>query len=297
MFLNIQPLPNEHVFSWFVRGYFRSGSASFTNFQKQINLSAKKLYANQVFGSHFEAIFKLLGNRQKLISNHTTALLWQVSVGKLAMANSPALDSFEHMNEQQFFGYDTSWHACQSCIEEDIERFGTSYWHASHQYPSVFTCYKHLKPLVIAKEPVKNIYSELLPHNVAAWEYVVPEVKQELEDWQSYLKEVINLCHNNPELITQIKPQIVKYFNVSKLKSKEQKLYCERLNIEFEQAIGNQLLQYLFRDYGRENLRGKTNVFSILFFSQYKSNGVRNPIYWLVVAYWLKITKQLDVLS
>lgn len=297
MFINIQPLPNEHVFSWFVRGYFRSGSANFSSFQKQINLSATKLYANQVFGSHFEAIFKLLGNRQKLISNHTTALLWQVSVEKLAMANSPTLDSFEHMNEQQFYGYDTSWHACQSCTEEDMERYGTSYWHAAHQYPSVFTCYKHSTPLLFAKEPVKNIYSEVLPHNVSAWEKVVPEVQQPLSEWQDFLNEVIGLCHSNSELVSQIKPSIIKHFNIDKYKQREQKLYCERLNLEFEKALGEELLQYLFRDYGRENLRGKTNTFSVLLLGSQKSKGVRNPIYWLAVAYWLRTSEQLDVLS
>ena len=297
IFFNLQLLPKEHVLSWLLRGYVRSGSVSFSSFQEQMSLKATKLYANQVFGRHIEGIIKLLGNRQRLLSNHTNALLWQVSVGNLVEHDSPDLDSFEHMNEQQFFGYDTSWHACQSCIKEDMERYGTSYWHAPHQYPSFFTCYKHSKPLVISKEPIKNIYSEVLPHNVAAWEYVVPEVKQELKDWQSYLKEVISLCHNNPELITQIKPKIVKYFDVSKLKSKEQKLYCEDLNFDFEQAMGQELLRYLFRDYRRENLRGKTNVFKILLIGDNKVKGVRNPIYWLTVAYWLKISKQLDVLS
>jgi len=75
MFLNLQSLPNEHVFSWLLRSYLLSGAANFLSFQKQINIDATKLYANQVFGSCFEDIIQIFDNRQKLISNHTTALL------------------------------------------------------------------------------------------------------------------------------------------------------------------------------------------------------------------------------
>jgi len=201
------------------------------------------------------------------------------------------------MNEQQFFGHDTSWHACESCIKADMDRYGISYWHAEHQYPSVFTCFKHLKPLLFAKEPVKNIYAEVLPQSVTTWDRVAPEASQALIGWQCYLKEVIDLCHTNTNCIAQVKPKIIKYLNVDKYKQREQKFYCERLNLEVEQAMGNKLLQYLFRDYGRENLRGKTNIFSILFINHLQPCGVRNPVYWLAVAYWLKISKQLDVLS
>lgn len=297
MFLNLKPLPNEHVFSWLLRSYLLSGTVNFFSFQSQVNIDATKLYANQVFGSNFEDVLQFFGHRQELIVNHTNALLWQVSVGELVSSKQSSLDSFEHMNEQQFFGHDTSWHACEHCIKEDMERYGISYWHAEHQYPSVFTCFKHLKPLLFAKEPVKNIYFEVLPQNVTTWDRVAPEASQSLIGWQCYLKEVIDLCHTNSSCIAQIRPKIIKHFNIEKYKQREQKLVCERLNLEFEQAMGNQLLQYLFRDYSRANLRGKTNVFSILLINHFKSSGVRNPIYWLAVAYWLKISKQLDVLS
>lgn len=33
--------------------------------------------------------------------------------------------------------------ACEACIEEDIECYGWPYWHIQHQYPGVWTCFKH----------------------------------------------------------------------------------------------------------------------------------------------------------
>lgn len=42
------------------------------------------------------------------------------------------------------------WRACPQCIEEDIENFGTPYWHVSHQLPTAKVCTKHVFKTLIA---------------------------------------------------------------------------------------------------------------------------------------------------
>jgi hypothetical protein len=37
--------------------------------------------------------------------------------------------------------------ACSQCIQDDLVRFGTSYWHVSHQVPGVWVCPTHDRPL------------------------------------------------------------------------------------------------------------------------------------------------------
>lgn len=36
---------------------------------------------------------------------------------------------------------------CHSCVEEDIGRYGFSYWHRVHQLPVVLICQRHIEPL------------------------------------------------------------------------------------------------------------------------------------------------------
>jgi hypothetical protein len=54
---------------------------------------------------------------------------------------------------------------CKKCVEDDIETFGETYWHRSHQLPGVFYCYKHETPLIVTKVPVKaeNQHEYYLP--------------------------------------------------------------------------------------------------------------------------------------
>jgi len=37
--------------------------------------------------------------------------------------------------------------ACATCLREDVDRFGWSYWHTRHQYPGVWMCLQHREPL------------------------------------------------------------------------------------------------------------------------------------------------------
>ncbi|XOB66211.1 TnsD family Tn7-like transposition protein [Deferribacteres bacterium DY0037] len=46
---------------------------------------------------------------------------------------------------------------CNDCIDEDIERFGTAYWHRLHQCPGIVICHKHKKSLFVARDKVNNI--------------------------------------------------------------------------------------------------------------------------------------------
>jgi hypothetical protein len=43
---------------------------------------------------------------------------------------------------------------CQSCISEDVVRFGESYWHRTHQLDCVHFCEKHITPLMEAVVPI-----------------------------------------------------------------------------------------------------------------------------------------------
>ncbi len=47
---------------------------------------------------------------------------------------------------------------CPACFNEDESRFGISYWHVCHQYPSVVICPKHALPLWKINDPVSPVH-------------------------------------------------------------------------------------------------------------------------------------------
>jgi hypothetical protein len=58
---------------------------------------------------------------------------------------------------------------CRHCAQEDLSRFGTSYWHRSHMLPAVHYCAKHRQPLEETRIAVRNfgrLWSYCMPHEV-----------------------------------------------------------------------------------------------------------------------------------
>lgn len=54
---------------------------------------------------------------------------------------------------------------CRECFDEDEQSHGSAFWHVDHQYPSVFVCTRHRRPLITAWDPVTPIHRRgwLLP--------------------------------------------------------------------------------------------------------------------------------------
>jgi hypothetical protein len=93
-----KPFPEEHLYSWLVRLYKLSGSADFLSFQKALGFQERFLSSNILFSEASDALALRLRDRNNALFEHTSALLWQVSVGSLVGEAFSRLDSFNHMN-------------------------------------------------------------------------------------------------------------------------------------------------------------------------------------------------------
>ena len=58
---------------------------------------------------------------------------------------------------------------CPRCAKDDIRKWGTSYWHRSHNLPGVTTCIHHAKILLETRLPTRGHrdWQDALPHEVA----------------------------------------------------------------------------------------------------------------------------------
>lgn len=74
-----------------------------------------------------------------------------ISLGEmrwLASANRQSRFGTSRMGDLTFSGL-VRLRFCTSCRQNDIERYGMSYWHRQHLYPFTHVCAVHRKPLVI----------------------------------------------------------------------------------------------------------------------------------------------------
>ena len=288
-----QALEGEHMYSWLVRLYRLSGFPSFTAFQTSIGLNSRFLKSQEVFGdTMLKCVHLLPGNNVENLLSHSSLAIWRLSLPDLDShqfnKNQDSLVHQLHMNEQLIFNFDTSWHSCSSCRIENMRDYGTTYWHAQHQLPSVYTCLTHSTILDRASTPIKNLFTSVLPHDVEKWHPCVNSVPQTLTQWQAFFVNTYFACTTNNQYASELRRKLEKRLGLCNKSIANRKKICHDLIPSFECSLGDDILNYLFRDHAKPNLRGETNILISFLANSYKSVGVRNPVYWIAVAYWLK---------
>jgi len=279
-----EPLHNEHLFSWLLRLYKLSGYDEFLYYQKKLGIEDRFLLANKVFTPTTDIMIAYCDDTRKAMLENTATSLWWLYLEE----NTHSFGLLNHMNEQQMFSFDTSWHSCAQCRKEDLINFGTSYWHSQHQIASTFSCYKHNTILEHAQEPIKNLFTECLPHDVDGWKAVIKNPHEDIMNWQCFVLKMKALFESESELTAKLRSKITQILALDTLTMSERRAICKRINPAFEEAIGPVLLAYLFRDYKRFVPTRKPNILTAMFANADKSKGERNPIYWIVLAYWLR---------
>ncbi len=282
----IEPFPNEHIFSWLLRMYRLSGYGDFVTYQKSLGIEDRHLHTYKVFSSTTETLISLFDNRDHAIQSHTTIPIWQISVGCLLGDNQLKLNAFKQMDEEQSFGFDTSWHSCERCRVHDQEKYGTAYWHASHQLTSVFECYKHQCILEKAEAPVTNLFEETFPHEVPKWIPLLTESKDDLKKWQSFYVNINELAMIEQHSVMDIKANLFQILGLKGKLLKQRKHIGIELNQQFISALGPTLLAYIFRDYARPQRRKELNVVNVTFTNVKLLKGERHPIFLAALAYW-----------
>lgn len=65
--------------------------------------------------------------------------------------------------------------ACSACISEDRRKFGFSVWNVEHQWPSVWICRRHSRPLRVLRNhrELKSLHRYVLPEDLQREEWVI----------------------------------------------------------------------------------------------------------------------------
>jgi len=290
-------LPNEHLLSWLVRSYKLSGNSSFLNFQNKLGIHDRHLCSNLVFTQALKRIIYQIEEPGNVIKYHTNIPIWQIATGRVL--DNGNLNSLSHANEARHFGFgfDTSWHSCRKCRQYDLDKYGTTYWHTSHQLPSVFECYKYHCMLEKGVKPIENLLKEVLPHQVIAWEPVQSHMFKELKYWQCFVFKINKISHDQPTLVASIQSQFFEVFGLDLnygTDYRRESAICELDFQCFESFLGPELIKYIFRNYTDLTLGGRRNLLDVISIDPICFSFTRNPVYWIALAYWQRANLNFD---
>jgi hypothetical protein len=142
-------LPDEHIFSAFARllllnSALGSQSIEIAVIGKQSSLTCTAFHQH-AFAPLLE-LYSTQKSREDLLNKHTCFGFYRH--GMKHQYRCQLLDQIATKTEFYLPGANTlrfarKWRWCQCCVESDIQRNGTSYWHVSHQLPTAINCQIH----------------------------------------------------------------------------------------------------------------------------------------------------------
>ncbi|QIB27219.1 TnsD family Tn7-like transposition protein [Caloranaerobacter azorensis] len=162
------PYEDELLYSILARYHIRSGNISIKATLDDV-YSKRSVSAVMDLPSHIERIIKNMpiGSRytcNELIDKHTlysfySAFLPKERADKIreymkrdrgSSINNKTGVMASSIKLNQYFKF------CPKCVEEDIQRYGETYWHRVHQIVGVLICPKHKTLLYDSKVPIKG---------------------------------------------------------------------------------------------------------------------------------------------
>lgn len=283
--------PGEHVYSGIIRYRYRMA---------QMYMSEKRFFAfNQLSYQWFRAQAPLSETMKDTLDvlepdthkqfalrlSHTPFAPWLLSLppGMDAMALRDA--GLRPNMEENPFQLDRRWKYCPVCCDEQRQTYGVSFWLADAQLPGVLLCQHHNTPLHSHDE--LRYLDFTLPHHWCSKSEALAIVHPWQSDWQVFIN---TLCaHLQREhywgigLADQIK-------NHLRLPLQPKKSAKGPFNDAFEhmrEALGETCLSGLFTAFAKD-YQHPSNVLWITLTPWGHAQGLRHPLYWLAILFWLR---------
>jgi hypothetical protein len=223
-------LPDEHLVSGLMRSFVMSGYTDFLELVGSLNVNKHHSFnPHDVYGT---AALKIAQNYSEQFNHSINYVLKRHTLLPIYNIGNPI--SIQHnlitkINEKenvlrklwinrQDVSYLQGWKFCPRCIEEDIKHFGVSYWHCSHQLPTISSCLKHNTRLRTAD---KSDQSHREEHNLRFPQLIdlanTEEVVQVSTSWEKWLSVLFQaLITNNNFNVIRAKSIISTHFDLKK---------------------------------------------------------------------------------
>lgn len=307
------PLPDEHLLSVIARRFLMMNHNSFNSSVRAISSNVNALNPNSVWRTIYEDIAAQYGqslSREVLIANHTLVPYYTSFLDECSqiLATPNVISPIENRimpTRQKFVRYAAIWRWCPCCVENDIDHYGTSYWHVSHQLPSILRCPEHNYVLLDSCSHCNFEYNGL-QHGLPPSEEICPKCHSHIEpktcenssliDWIEDTS--LQLRHSQQsttiEQIRKLMREQIGYANLPPNLSVEQRKSLSFLQNQFSDWLDDDILGLFFKGVDRNSLTKPANTILKLPSVAYKNVSLP-PISILLMLKFLGIEEVLSV--
>lgn len=286
--LKIKLLQDEHIVSALIRSKIQMAFPSNNALLQYVNLNCARPKPFDLCGQIYDAAcitsVEPLEQFNTLLSS-TGWAIWRICLTDMQLREAISDKSNANLRQSELF-FNRNWKYCTHCIAEDKKKFGVSYWHNKHQLPSITHCTQHNVPLFIAPK-MKTFQDLVLP------QYILPSTtenianSQVLLDWSHFIVSTFELLKDKEELGNYLRNALVNTLSFPSNKVVKINEQCMDYMDQFENDMEQELLRHLFRYYNRDTRKRRLNLIKSILLCD-DNVTVRNPVYFLVILYWVK---------
>lgn len=147
------PLPDEHILGTLARWHTMLGAQPFLMSISEITSNTSAINPSSIWRIIYKDLFCIY-EKQLTAEEFLRHTLWHYyfpfhnEIVPLLLNNESVGTSKLVPADQIRIKRARNWRWCHVCAHEDIGLYGTTYWHASHQAPSMIHCQKHGNKLI-----------------------------------------------------------------------------------------------------------------------------------------------------
>lgn len=149
------PFPNEHILGTLARWHATLNRQAFSKSVAEISSNTSAINPSSIWRLVYSDIFRIY-EKQFPLEEFLCHTLWYYYL-PFHTVDVPSLLGDKNQDTSKLIPVEQirvktarNWRWCHHCAQEDIENVGTTYWHASHQAPSMIHCQKHGEKLIHA---------------------------------------------------------------------------------------------------------------------------------------------------
>mgnify|MGYP003624625806 CR=1 FL=1 len=286
--------PQEHVFSWLNRIHLLFGHVKLKHTLDYLQITFKPFktcHHNAASLDTIKLYKREIANDTSGLDQHSTIPLWSLTYDSHYYLNSirdnkAELPSGYHAG---YFAFQGNWKYCSHCVQEDISKYGHSFWHVKHQIPGITHCYIHEQQLIEDNVRLRDLRKSLLPevYTLAAKQLKDAAV---LKEWSRFTVSVYEIVVNNPMAGENLASQVRLLLNVPKETAYKDNETFEPLQEQFDKDIPSCLLQFLFLSY-RDGCKHQFKLLRSTLGRRQNTGYLiqhSHPICWLIILFWLR---------
>ncbi|ABM04803.1 Transposon Tn7 transposition protein D [Psychromonas ingrahamii 37] len=281
---------DEHLYSGFIRGRFLSGQMhlSVKRFFDLNNIKYHLLRSQVPLCSNLRSVVEAMASEKTeqfaLRLAHTPFAPWLLSSEDGMLPEDLTAAGNRNNLEENPYSVDRRWKFCPECAIGERKRLGFSFWHASHQLLGARICPTH--QVALHSHDELRYLNFTLPYHWLGKSEALSCTAWQLE-WQAFIYAVSSAIEADIEWATRVKIAIREELNITDGVKQSDKVTFDKLFEIMKSDLGQDCLVGLFTAFAPHR-KIRTNILWVTLSGHSQAKGLRHPLYWLVIIFWLR---------